>query len=105
MSAWLTVIAIGVGTYAARLSFIGVMGERRFPPAFEGALRFVAPAVFAALILPEVLLSDGSVEIAPAANPRFLAAALAGVIAWRFKSVGAVIVVGMSALWILEAIT
>jgi branched-subunit amino acid transport protein len=105
MSSWLIVIAVGVGTYAARLSFIGILGERRLPPAFERALEYVAPSVFAALVLPAVLLPEGSIEMAPAVNPRFVAAILATIVAWRLKNVVGVIVVGMGALWILEAIT
>jgi branched-subunit amino acid transport protein len=98
------VIAVGVGTYLARLSFIGVLGERRLPAALERPLAYVAPAVFAALVFPAVLLPEGTIDAAPASNPRFLAATLAALVAWRSKSVVAVIVVGMGSLWIIEAL-
>ena len=62
MSAWLIVVAVGAGTYLSRLSFIGAFGSRRLPPVAERALAYVAPAIFAALVLPAVLLRDASVD-------------------------------------------
>ena len=105
MSAWLTVVSVGIGTYLARVSFIGALGKHRLPPSVERALDYVAPAVFAALVFPTVLLPEGSIDLAPTTNPRFLAAALAAVVAWRLRSVAAVIVVGMGALWMLDLLT
>ena len=103
MIEWLAVIGVGIGTYVARVSFIVGLGRRRFPPLFEQALSYVAPAVFAAIVLPAVLLPQGVVEFSPVDNPRFLAALAAALAAWAFKNVAAVIVVGMGALWVLQA--
>lgn len=104
MSNWLVVIIIGVGTYLTRLSFIGALGARAMPVWAQRPLKFVAPSVLAALVVPAVLLRDGNVDVTLAGNPRFLAALVAGIVAWRLKSVAAVIVVGMGLLWILEAV-
>ncbi len=71
----------------------------------ERALTYVAPAVFAAIVFPAVLLPEGTVDVVPDSNPRFLAAVLAAVAAWRLKSVVAVTVVGMAALWIIDWLT
>jgi branched-subunit amino acid transport protein len=105
MSEWLVVLGVGIGPYAARLSFIGGLGTRRLPAAVERTLTYVAPAVFAALVVPAVLLSDGSADVNPTTNPRFVAAVAAGLIAFLAKSVIAVIVVGMGSLWMLGYLT
>ena len=102
MSAWLIVIGVGLGTYAARLSFIGILGSRRLPVPLERALTYVAPAIFAALTLPAVLLRDGTADVAATTNPRFLAAVIAALVAWKTRSVVAVTVVGMGALWLID---
>ncbi|MCP4248355.1 MAG: AzlD domain-containing protein [bacterium] len=104
MSDWLVVVVIGVGTYALRLSFVGVLGTRPMPFWAQRPLRFVAPAVLAALVVPAVVLAEGSVDVTPFGNPRFLAAVTAALVAWRLKNVAGVIVVGMGLLWILQAI-
>lgn len=105
MSEWLIVAVIGIGTYVLRLSFIGLLGTRPLPMWAEQPLRYVAPAVLAALVVPAVVLADGTADITPFGNPRFLAAVVAGLIAWRLKSVAGVIVGGMGVLWILQAIS
>jgi branched-subunit amino acid transport protein len=105
MSDWLVVVVIGVGTYALRLSFIGILGTRPLPIWAQRPLRFVAPAVLAALVLPAVALAEGSVDVTPVGNPRFLAALTAALVAWRLKNMAGVITVGMGLLWILQAVT
>lgn len=102
MTDWLIIVFVGIGTYLARVSFIAGFGDRRLPPVAERALTYVAPAVFAAIVLPAVLLPGGSADVTPAGNPRFAAAVLAAFAAWRLKSVVAVTVVGMAALWVLD---
>ncbi len=101
MILWAAVVTIGLGTYLTRLSFIAILARTGVPAWLERALAYVAPAVFAAIIAPAVLLVDGNVD---PANPRAAAALLAGVAAWRLRSVGATIVVGMGALWLIEAL-
>ena len=102
MNPWIVVLIIGLGTYLTRLSFVGVLGTRTMPAWAERPLKYVAPSVLAALVLPAVLLRDGSLDLAPATNPRFLAAVAAALVVVRFKSVSWAIVVGMSTLWLLQ---
>ena len=104
MSEWLIVLVIGAGTYLLRLSFIGVLGTRPMPLWAQRPLKYVAPAVLAALVLPAVLLVEGDADVTPLGNPRFLAAAVAAIVAWRLRNVAAVIIVGMVLLWILQGL-
>ncbi len=104
MSDWLVVVVIGLGTYGLRLSFIGVLGTRPMPLWAQRPLRFVAPAVLAALVVPAVTLQSGVIDVTPLGNPRFLAAVAAALVAWRLKNVAGVILVGMGLLWILQAL-
>lgn len=99
---WGAVIIIGLGTYLTRLSFIGAFGERAMPAWMEVPLRYVAPAVLGAIVLPAVVMPEGIIELAPAVNPRFVAAVVAAVVAAKWRNVSLVIVVGMASLWILD---
>lgn len=103
MTPILVIGIIGLGTYLLRLSFIGLLGERPVPEWAERPLRYVAPAVLAALVTPAVMLVDGSLVLSPTGNPRFLAAVVAALVAWRLKNVGLVIVAGMVSLWLFQA--
>jgi branched-subunit amino acid transport protein len=101
---WGAVIAIGVGTYLTRLSFIGAFGERAMPAWLERPLRYVAPAVLGAIVLPAVVMPEGVADLLPATNPRFLAAVVAGAVAVRWRNVSLVIAVGMASLWLLDGL-
>jgi branched-subunit amino acid transport protein len=102
---WLPVLALaGLATFATRLSFIALEGRVRTPPLLARALRFVPPAVLSAIILPELIVRDGVLDLSPG-NARFLAGAVAAAVAWRTRSVLLTIAVGMCALWILRAVT
>ncbi len=104
MSNWIVVVVIGVGTYLLRFSFIGLLGTRPMPMWAQRPLKYVAPAVLAALVLPAVMLLDGRAELSPLDNPRFVSAVAAGIVAWRIKNVAVVILMGMTLLWVLQAL-
>ena len=103
MKLWLTIIGMGVITYAMRASSIALLGRYEMTGTLRRALRFVPMAVLSAIIVPAVIAPSGALDI-PVANPRLLAAALAAVIAWRTRHVFATIGVGMLALWVLRAV-
>jgi branched-subunit amino acid transport protein len=64
-------------------------------------LRFVPPAVLAALIAPEVLMPAGNLD-PTLGNERLLAGTLAWLVAWRTRSTWLTIAAGMLALWALN---
>lgn len=100
---WLPALAVaGLVTFAIRLSFIALLGKVALPPVLTRALRFVPPAVLSAIILPELIMSDGALDLRPG-NARLLAGVLAAVVAWRTRNVLLTIAVGMAALWALQA--
>jgi branched-subunit amino acid transport protein len=103
MKIWMTMIAIGLATYAIRLSFIAWFGQREIPDLLRRALRFVPPAVLSAIILPELIFPSGNLELTTT-DIRLLAGLLAGVVAWRTKNVLLTILVGMGALYLLQAV-
>jgi branched-subunit amino acid transport protein len=98
---WLIFIVGGLGTYLIRASFMALGSSVELPGWCRRALKYVAPAVFAAIVLPPVLGDDrlGGL-IKP--DARLLAAALAAVVAYRFRNIAWVLVVGMVALWTFQ---
>jgi branched-subunit amino acid transport protein len=103
MTLWLTILLAGVATFATRLSFIQLYGRKTVPAWLERSLRFVPPAVLSAIIVPELLVHDGGLDFSPG-NFRLLAGIVAGLVAWRTKSVMLTVVVGMVVLWVLQLI-
>ena len=104
ITTWLIILGVAAGTYLIRLSFIQAWQWIGVPDELARALRFVPPAVFAALILPALLAPGGPVDLSPG-NLRLVAGALAAVVAWYSRSVLLTLAVGMGALWTLKALT
>ena len=98
----ITIAAAGALTFLLRWSFIGASDRLALPAAVRRALRFVPAAVLSALIWPAVLVSDGSLHVAPD-NLRLIAAVVAAVVAWRTRNVLYTIVAGIGTLWALTA--
>lgn len=103
MNLWLTMIAIGLATFAIRLSFIYLFGKVEMPDLVKKALRYVPPAVLSAIVFPELLLPGGQFDLS-FGNGRLIAGVLAAVVAWRTKNVVLTIVTGMAVLYILMAL-
>ncbi len=96
---WGAIVAIGVATFAIRLSFIYLFGQiNAVPPRVRLALRFVPPAVLAALVAPALVTLGPTIQ-ATLLDERLLAGLAAGAVAWRTENVFATIGVGMAALW------
>jgi branched-subunit amino acid transport protein len=90
-------VAIGLGTFAFRMSFIQASDQLRLPPLFEHALRYVPAAVLAALIVPQVSrVGGGAIDLSNIKVPIML---VAGLVAWYTRNVLLTLVVGMGLMW------
>ncbi|WP_224268108.1 AzlD domain-containing protein [Haloprofundus salinisoli] len=108
---WAVVLAIGVLTFAIRFSFLALFGSgsaegrsgagETVSPRIRAVLRYVPPAVLAALVFPAVVTIEPTVA-ETLSNDRLLAGAAAAAVAWRTESVLATITIGMGALWALQ---
>ncbi len=100
---WLVVVSMGVVTFALRLSFITLLGRIEMPQLLQQALPLIPAAVLSALVVSALLYEEGTLAIS-AGNERLLAGAVAAVVAWRTRSVMLTIGVGMTVLWLLQAV-
>jgi branched-subunit amino acid transport protein len=102
IEAWAMILALGLGTFAMRLSFLALLARTELPALLQRALYYMPPAVLAAIIAP--LLFDGSGAGASLDPARCGAALIATAIAWRTRSTLLTISAGMAALWLLQAL-
>ncbi len=103
MTLWLTIIIIGLLTYAIRLSFILFFSRIDIPALLQRALRFVPMAVLSAIIFPALFLPKGTLLLSYS-NARLIAGICAVIVAWRTKNVLATLVVGMGTLYLVQAL-
>ena len=100
---WLTILLMGLITFALRISFIALAGRLTMPPLIQRALRFVPAAVLSAIVVPALVFREGDLELT-LTNEKLLAGLFAGVVAFYSKSVIWTIVAGMVSLWTLQAV-
>lgn len=99
MNELLTLVVIGLGTYAMRATFL-VTAHRRPPAPMARLLPYVGPAVLAAITVPAFVAPHGAVALADTA-PALLAAAVAWV-AWRRlrRNLPLALFGGLAAWWV-----
>lgn len=96
---FLVMLLGGLITFLTRLSFIALEGRYTAPERFKRALPLVPVAALSALVLPELLMLDGSLVLLN--NPRLLAGGIAVLVAWRWKNATLTIIAGFAALFAL----
>ena len=99
---WTVIVLLGLGTFAIRWSFLGLLGNRDLPEWVLRHLRYTAVAILPALITPRVLWPEATGgEIEPT---RLAAALLALAVGYVTKSALATIAAGLGALLLLQAL-
>lgn len=102
MTAFVVFALAGLGVYAARASFVVLVGDRVLPPWAERLLRNVGPAVLAALIT-SLLLTDGVAAFVT--DPAQVVAVLVAIpVAIRTKSFAWTFLAGMAVFWTVSAV-
>ena len=96
-------LAVGVGTFAMRLSFVELYGRLRIPSVLSRALLYVPASVLAALVLPAVVYPNGQGAFV-LNNPQIPAAIIAAWVAWQTRNTVLTLAVGMGALWLFKFI-
>jgi branched-subunit amino acid transport protein len=92
---------LGILTFGIRLSFIVILDRWQAPPIIQRSLRFVPIAVLSAIIVPELVMPGGILNISPT-NLRLLTGIVAMLVAWKTKNIVWTIVAGMGVLLVLQ---
>lgn len=94
---WIAFVLLALTTLLTRGSFI-VIGERgRLPAVVQRALRYAPAAALSALIVPDLLLVQGSID---PLNPKLLAGLVVVAVALRWRSPWLPFILGMGTLWL-----
>ncbi len=103
MNIWVIIFISGIITFLIRLSFIAAFGKLKVPPEVQSALKYVPPAVLSAIVLPDLLMHTGKLDVS-LGNTRLLAGVVAILVAWRTRNILLTILLGMGTLFLLKVI-
>ena len=101
MNIWLLMLLGGLITFGMRFSLIYLFGRFEVPETIRRALHYVPPAVLSAIVFPELLMPDGTLNLS-LDNTRLLAGLIAILVAWFSKNTLITIIAGMLALFLLK---
>lgn len=99
---WGIIVALGIGTWLIRFSFLGLIGDRQLPDWVLRHLRYTPVAVIPALIAPLVLWPEAT---GGEPDPARLAAVAAciGIGLWTRNMIAAILA-GMGTLFVVQAL-
>ena len=94
---WFECLVIGgmaIATFAIRYFMFGVSSRLTLPPSLLKALRYVPPVVLVAIVVPEVLLQEGALDMG-LSNARLMGAIAAIFTSLATQNLLLTIVIGM----------
>src|SRR5438270_9655261 len=97
MSHVLLIAAVGVVTYATRVSGM-LLRDRTVPRLVDGFLSYVPVAVFAALITPNLSVGGGELVA------RIAGVLVAAAVVFRFRQLWSGLPGGMAVYWLIRAL-
>lgn len=98
------IVGMALVTFGVRYPVMLLVGKLPMPDRLFRALRYVPPAVLAAIIVPGMLMPDGSTIDAAPTNSYLVAGIISAIIAWRTRNLLLTIVLGMAFFLIYRAV-
>lgn len=104
LESWSVVLALGLGTFLIRYSFIGLFANRDMPAWLSHGLKLIVPAIFATIVASGVAISAGQFG-GWVLWPKYGAATIALAVALRYNgNILITVITGMVALHALLAL-
>jgi branched-subunit amino acid transport protein len=100
---WLTILLLTVATILTRCSFFLLGDAVKLPPKVQHALRYAPAAALAAIVIPDLVLSEGGIETIWA-NPKLLAGIGAALFFIKTRHLLGTIVAGMILYTVLRQV-
>jgi branched-subunit amino acid transport protein len=98
---WAVVIGLSVGAYLLKALGLVVIGDRKFPPRYEGVIALVPAAVLCALIMKDTFTNGQELVI----DARMAGVSLAVVGVWCRVPLWLVIVASCAATALVRAVS
>ena len=100
---WLTILLLTVATIVTRSSFFLFGHAVKLPPKVQHALRYAPAAALAAIVVPDLLMADGGLQLTWT-NPKLAAGIGAAAFFLATRHLLGTIIVGMALFTLLRII-
>ncbi len=100
---FLTILGMWAVTFAVKVGPIALLARRRLPPAVIETIRPLPIAILAALLVPNVLMSEGALAIEPG-NYFIWGALVAFLVHLAIRNLLSTVLAGMAAVALLRLV-
>lgn len=94
MTEFFLIAGMAIATFSIRYVMVALSGRIRLSDPLLRALHYVPPVVLTAIVVPEVLISDGNLSLSYT-NARLIGAIAAFMVGWFTKNLLLTITLGM----------
>ena len=101
LTIWLLIAGLTLTSYSSRASFISLLSGFVPPAPLQRALRVVPVAIFVSLVVPELLLNAGHIQLS-LANAKLFAGLAAITVAWHTRNTLLTLLAGMAVLHLVR---
>lgn len=101
---WITIILLTLATILTRGSFFLLGNRVKLPPKVQHALRYAPAAAMAAVVIPDLVTTGGSVNLSLTTNPKLLAGLGAALFFVATRRLLGTIVAGMALFTVLRLV-
>ncbi len=91
---YLTIAGMMLVTFLPRVAPVWFLASRSLPPLVVSWLRYVSPAVLAAMLLPSIIAPEGGIDL-HWSNLYLMAAIPTLLVAWKTRSMVGAVLTGM----------
>jgi branched-subunit amino acid transport protein len=98
LNEFLLVAGMALVTFAMRYPVLALVSKLTLPPTLMAALKFIPPAVLAAIIVPALLAPQDQLDFS-LTNDYLIAGIVTAFVAWRTQNLLLTLAIGMVALW------
>ena len=103
MNEGLLIVGMMIATFSVRYVMFGASSRIQLSPALLNALRYVPPVVLSAIVVPEVLLSNGVLSVG-VMNARLVGAIAAITVSYLTRNLLLTIILGMAVFFSWQAL-
>lgn len=98
---YIMIFGAAIFTYIPRAVPLVYLANKNIPEGLKEWMKFIPPAIFAALIIPDIVTEGGSLYLS-IDNPKLVSAIIVFIVAIRKKSLGISILVGVISIYFLS---
>lgn len=103
MKIWILIIGMGIVTYLPRMMPLLIFSKKNIPPWLESWFKFIPVGIFSALVFPNIFIRNQMFSMT-INNIELISSILVFAIAFKTRSLGLSVIVGIISYWILGEI-